>query len=37
MTAVHAARYTAALDGTEWHQPIPTRRQASRQRRKAAR
>jgi hypothetical protein len=37
MTAVHAARYTAALDGTEWHQPIPTRRQATRRPRKATR
>jgi hypothetical protein len=31
----HRADLLAALDGTEWQQPIPTRRPASRQPRKA--
>jgi hypothetical protein len=30
--ARHRADLLAALDGTEWQQPIPTRRPASRQR-----
>jgi len=31
----HRDQLLAALDGTEWQQPIPTRRQASRRPRKA--
>lgn len=32
----HRTVLVQALDGTEWHQPIPARRQASRRPRKAS-
>ncbi|MFD4921187.1 hypothetical protein ACFWNE_07685 [Streptomyces goshikiensis] len=36
-SAQHHADLAAALNGTEWHQPIPARRQASRRPRKDTR